>query len=277
MNTIPYTAKEIQAVSLATGISPYKLKKWYAAGTIDAIDKDVVADYVRRSQPPVDAFLTRDDVVFYLGGDEQRLNKALACGALLPTDTGLFYAGDLADLTPHKFALLPPHPNYTPIRPKKNQPIKWFPNTPEKKENFLRAFENRKAACEWWEHDGRSFFIPDGCYSASKMRLPKKTWRADREANAPLYNKAVPVDVHGKSVRVRVQGYASSAETVVNLAVMDDWGVWTYACGRYGAPDQWHQALYRAVRALGLDVTHAADAEAELDRIINWLDTVRDT
>lgn len=273
MSTIPYTAKEIQTVSLATGVSPYKLKKWYAAGTIDVIEKDAVLDYLRRTQNAGDILVPREDAIFYLGNDEARLDAAIACGALLPTIDGMFYTSDFARLDPHTFAVLPPRPEYTPTRPKKNLPLKWFPNTPKKQEAYWRAFENRTAACEWWVADGKTFTIPDGCHCMSKLRLPKKVWRVNMEANAPLYASDVPADVNGKSTRIRVQGYSNTQGTVVNLSIMDDWGVWTYSHGTHPLQEKWGLALWRAVLALGLNVMQAADENAELRRLVRWLDT----
>lgn len=270
MKQIPYTAKQIQAVSLATGVSPYKLKKWYTTGAIAEITTHEVEQELKKHIKS-DTLLDRETAEFYVGGSS-RLDAAIACGAVLPTIDGRFYSDDLVDLTPHKFAVLPAIDGYVATRPTKNEPIKWFPNTVERKAAFMAAYGNRLKQCEWWQQDGKVFTVPDGCFSGSKVRSIQKTWRVDLKANAPLYAPDVVADTLGQVVRVRVQGFSTYRETIVNLAIMDDWCVWTYAHGKYSRIDSWHDALYRAMIGVGLTIPRHKTCEDELQFLTAWLD-----
>lgn len=274
MTHIPYTHKQIKAVSLATGVSPYKLKKWYADASILAIEVGEVLDYLRRADVP-DTTIPADELVHYFGNDETRMNNTIASGAILPLYDGTFYSADLTNLTPHRFAVLPPRKDYTPTRPPRNEPIKWYPNTAAKQAQFQAAFTKRKVQCDWWENDGKVFTIPDGCHAAPRVRGVRLTWRDEYTTNPPLYVASEP-DELGKVVRIKIQGFSTTHETVVNLAIMDDWGVWLYAHGVYARKEAWHEALYRAVLATGLRVAPALDIPHEILRLQKWLDSASD-
>lgn len=273
MTAAIYTARDYRNVSLSTGASVYKIKKWYANGDIKAVETDEVAAYMRRASAPARARLTFDEAVSYLNGDVAKFRAAVQCGALLPLLDGKFYGKDLLQLVPHRFALLPAHTAFTPTRPEPNDPIEWYPHTPKRVEQFMSAFASRRAQCEWWSQDGKVFTIPDGCCATASTRSIKLTWRDERKANAPLYAPDVAADAAGRAVRIRVQGFCSARETVVNLSVMDDYGVWTYSHGRYARFEAWHEALHRAVLALGMQVAPLGDKQATLVFLQQWLDS----
>lgn len=267
-------AESIKAVSQVTGISVYKLKKMLAQGLIPQITVTDVFEYQRRESMR-NARLTAGEVVAYLRHDEGAYREALACGAIMPMVDGKFVGEDVVNLTPHRFALLPPHPAYTPTRPEPNLPIVWNPVSPLARANFNRAFESRLSQSEFWTHDGVNFYAPDGIYCQSKVRGIRKTMRASRLANAPLYAPDVGATPTGQAERIKVQGFTTQRATVVNLSVMDDYGVWAHSHGVYNAPEAWTKALQRAVHMLGMAMvfnpTEAVDSVMEA--IASWLDT----
>lgn len=267
-------AESIKAVSQATGISVYKLKKMLAQGDITQITVTDVFEYQRRESMR-NARLTAGEVVAYLRHDEGAYREALACGAIMPMVDGNFVGDDVVNPTPHRFALLPPHPAYTPTRPEPNLPIVWGFVTNASQWRFDRAFENRLQQSEFWTHDGNAFYAPDGIYCQSKVRGIRKTMRAGRLANAPLYAPDVVATPTGQAERIKVQGFTTPCSTVVNLSIMDDYGVWAHSHGVYNAPEAWVKALQRAVHALGMAMvfTPTDTIDTVLDRLAEWLDT----
>jgi hypothetical protein len=267
-------AQTIRAVSQATGISVYLLKKMLAQGDITQITVDDVFEYQRR-EAIRNARMTEAEVLAYFRHDEGAFHEALANGAIMPLVDGRYLGRDLVELTPHRFALLPPHPAYTPTRPEPNLPIEWNPVSALAKANFKRAFESRQSQSEFWTHDGVNFYAPDGIYCASRVRGIRKTMRASRLANAPLYAPDVVATPTGQAERVKVQGYTTPRATVVNLSVMDDYGVWAHSHGVYNAPEAWVKALQRAVHMLGMamifDATDTIDSV--MGALASWLDT----
>ena len=264
----------IKAVSQTTGISVYKLNKMLAQGLIPQITVTDVFEYQRRESMR-NARMTAGEVVAYLRHDEGAYREALACGAIMPMVDGKFLGKDAVDMQPHRFALLPPHPAYTPTRPEPNLPIEWNPVSPMAKARFEQAFETRLRQSEFWTHDGKSFYAPDGIYCQSKVRGIRKTMRASRLANAPLYAPDVVATPTGQAERIKVQGFTTQRATVVNLSVMDDYGVWAHSHGVYNAPEAWDKALQRAVHALGMAMvfTPTDSIDTVLDRLAEWLDT----
>lgn len=267
-------AQTIKAVSLITGFSVYKLKKMLAQGDITQITVDDVFEYQRR-EAIRNARMTEAEVLAYFRHDEGALREALATGAIMPLVDGSYLGRDLVELTPHRFALLPEYPAYTPTRPEPNLPIEWNPVSPMAKANFKRAFESRLNQSEFWTHDGVNFYAPDGIYCQSKVRGIRRTMRASRLANAPLYAPNVVATPTGKTERIKVQGFTTPRATVVNLSVMDDWGVWAHSHGVYNAPEAWNKALQRAVHMFGMamvfDTTDTIDSV--MARLAAWLDT----
>lgn len=264
----------IKAVSQATGISVYKLNKMLAQGLIPQITVTDVFESQRRESMR-NARMTAGEVVAYLRHDEGAYREALACGAIMPMVDGMFLGEDVVDMQPHRFALLPPHPAYTPTRPEPNLPIEWNPVSPMAKARFEQAFETRLRQSEFWTHDGKNFYAPDGIYCQSKVRGIRKTMRASRLANAPLYAPDVAATPTGQAERIKVQGFTTPRATVVNLSVMDDYGVWAHSHGVYNAPEAWDKALQRAVNALGMAMvfTPTDNIDTVLDRLAEWLDT----
>ena len=267
-------AESIKAVSQTTGISVYKLKKMLAQGDITQITVTDVFEYQRR-EAMRNTRLTAGEVVAYLRHDEGAYREALACGAIMPLVDGNFVGDDVVNLTPHRHALLPPHPAYTPTRPEPNLPIVWHPVSPMAQAQFARAFETRLRQSEFWTHDGKSFYAPDGIYAESKVRGIRKTLRASRLANAPLYAPDVEATPTGQAERIKVQGFTTPRSTVVNLSVMDDYGVWAHSHGVYNAPEAWDKALQRAINALGLSVAFQPTDTIDdmLSVLTTWLDT----
>lgn len=267
-------AESIKAVSQVTGISVYKLKKMLAQGLIPQITVTDVFEAQRRESMR-NARLTAGEVVAYLRHDEGAYREALACGAIMPLVDGRYLGRDLVELTPHRFALLPEHPAYTPTRPEPNLPIEWNPVSPLARANFNRAFESRLSQSEFWTHDGVNFYAPDGIYCQSKVRGIRKTMRASRLANAPLYAPDVVATPTGQAERIKVQGFTTSRATVVNLSVMDDYGVWAHSHGVYNAPEAWVKALQRAVNALGMAVViePTETVDSVMEALASWLDT----
>lgn len=264
----------IKSVSQATGISVYKLNKMLAQGLIPQITVADVFEYQRR-EAARNARMTEAEVLFYLKHDAYSFHAALACGALMPMIDGLYLGKDVVEMTPHRFALLPPHPAYTPTRPAPNLPIVWRPGSPMAQAQFAKAFETRLQQSEFWTHDSNSFYAPDGIYSKPQTRGIRKTMRASRLANAPLYAPDVAATPTGKSERIKVQGFTTPRSTVVNLSVMDDYGVWAHSHGVYNAPEAWDKALQRAVNALGMAVVIAPTEtiDSVMDGLASWLDT----
>lgn len=267
-------AESIKAVSQVTGISVYKLKKMLAQGDIAQITVTDVFECQRR-EAIRNARLTAGEVVAYLRHDEGAYREALACGAIMPLVDGRYLGRDLVELTPHRFALLPEHPAYTPTRPEPNLPIEWNPVSPLARANFNRAFESRLRQSEFWTHDGVNFYAPDGIYCQSKVRGIRKTMRASRLANAPLYAPDVVATPTGQAERIKVQGFTTPRSTVVNLSVMDDYGVWAHSHGVYNAPEAWVKALQRAVNALGMAVVinPTETVDSVMAALAGWLDT----
>lgn len=266
-------AQTIKAVSLTTGFSVYKLKKMLAQGDITQITVDDVFEYQRR-EAIRNARMTEAEVLAYFRHDEGALREALATGAIMPLVDGRYLGRDLVELTPHRFALLPEHPAYTPTRPEPNLPIEWNPVSPLAQANFKRAFESRLRQSEFWTHDGVNFYASDGIYCESRVRGIRKTMRASRLANAPLYAPDVEATPTGQAERVKVQGYTTPRATVINLSIMDDYGVWAHSHGVYNAPEAWDKALQRAVHTLGMamvfDTTDTIDSV--MARLAAWLD-----
>lgn len=267
-------AESIKAVSQATGISPYKLGKMLAQGLIPQI---TVADVfeAQRRESMRNGRLTAGEVVAYLRHNEEAYREALANGSIMPLVDGNFVGDDVVNLTPHRHALLPPHPAYTPTRPEPNLPIVWNPATPMAKARFEQAFETRLRQSEFWTHDGNAFYAPDGIYCQSKVRGIRGVMRASRLANAPLYAPDVAATTTGQAERIKVQGFVTQRSTVVNLSIMDDWGVWAHAHGVYNAPEAWVKALQRAVHALGMAVVIAPTetVDSVMSALANWLNT----
>lgn len=264
----------IKSVSQATGISVYKLNKMLAQGLIPQITVTDVFEYQRRESMR-NARLTAGEVVAYLRHDEGAYREALACGAIMPTVDGKFVGEDVVNLTPHRFALLPPHPAYTPTRPEPNLPIVWGFVNNASQWRFDRAFENRLQQSEFWTRTGDGFHAPDGIYREPQTRGIRKTMRASRLANAPLYAPDVEATPTGQAERIKVQGFTTQRATVVNLSVMDDYGVWAHSHGVYNAPEAWDKALQRAVNALGMALAMSPTETIDnvLDCLASWLDT----
>lgn len=267
-------AESIKAVSQVTGISPYKLGKMLAQGLIPQI---TVADVfeAQRRESLRNGRLTAGEVVAYLRHNEEAYREALANGSIMPLVDGNFVGDDVVNLTPHRHALLPPHSAYTPTRPEPNLPIVWNPATPMAKARFEQAFETRLRQSEFWTHDGNAFYAPDGIYCQSKVRGIRGVMRASRLANAPLYAPDVVATATGQAERIKVQGFATQRSTVVNLSIMDDYGVWAHSHGVYNAPEAWGKALLRAVHKLGMAVSDATphSIDSTLDYLANWLNT----
>lgn len=264
----------IKAVSQTTGISVYKLKKMLAQGDIAQITVTDVFEYQRRESMR-NARLAESEVLFYLKHDEGAYREALACGAIMPMVDGKFVGEDVADLQPHRFALLPPHPAYTPTRPEPNLPIVWGFVNNASQWRYDRAFEARLQQSEFWTRTDDGFHAPDGIYSKPQTRGIRKTMRACRLANAPLYAPDVVATPTGQAERIKVQGFTTPRSTVVNLSIMDDYGVWAHSHGVYNAPEAWVKALQRAVNALGMAVVIAPTETVDgvMDAIASWLDT----
>lgn len=267
-------AESIKAVSQTTGISVYKLKKMLAQGDITQI---TVADVfeAQRREAMRNARLTAGEVVAYLRHDEGAYREALACGAIMPLVDGNFVGDDVVNLTPHRHALLPPHPAYTPTRPEPNLPIVWGFVTNASQWRYDRAYEARLQQSEFWTRTESGFHAPDGIYSKSQTRGIRKTMRASRLANAPLYAPDVEATPTGQAERIKVQGFTTARATVVNLSVMDDYGVWAHSHGVYNAPEAWDKALQRAINALGLAVAFQPTDTIDdmLSVLTTWLDT----
>lgn len=266
-------AESIKAVSQATGVSVYILKKLLAQGLIPKISVLDVFEY-QRDETLRNARMPEAEVLAYFKHKEDAYHEALACGALMPMVDGRYLGKDVVELTPHHFALLPPHPAYTPTRPEPNLPIVWNPATPMAQANFERAFETRLQQSEFWTHDGNAFYAPDGIYCKSKVRGIRKTMRTSRLANAPLYAPDVGATPTGQAERVKVQGFSTPRATVVNLSVMDDYGVWAHSHGVYNAPEAWVKALQRAVHTLGMAMVFAPNETVNdvMARLAAWLD-----
>lgn len=264
----------IKSVSQVTGISVYKLKKMLAQGDIAQITVTDVFEAQRRESMR-NARLTAGEVVAYLRHDEGAYREALACGAIMPLADGKFVGEDVISLQPHRFALLPPHPAYTPTRPEPNLPIVWNPATPMAKARFEQAFATRLRQSEFWTHDGNAFYAPGGIYCQSKVRGIREVMRASRLANAPLYAAWRSLTPTGQAERIKVQGFVTQRSTVVNLSIMDDWGVWAHSHGVYNAPEAWSKTLLRAVHKLGMAVSDATPRSIDitLDHLANWLNT----
>lgn len=266
-------AETIRAVSQATGISVYLLKKMLAQGDITQITVDDVFEYQRR-EAIRNARMTEAEVLAYFRHDEDAFREALAKGAIMPLVDGSYWGKDVVELTPHRFALLPEHPAYTPTRPEPNLPIIWKPVSPLAQANFKQAFETRLRQSEFWTHDGENFYAPDGIYCESKVRGIRKTMRTSRLANAPLYAPDVEATPTGQAERVKVQGYTTPRATVVNLSVMDDYGVWAHSHGVYNMPEAWNKALQRAVHMLGMAMVFDPNdnIDSVMERLSAWLD-----
>lgn len=264
----------IKSVSQATGISVYKLNKMLAQGLIPQITVTDVFEYQRRESMR-NARLTAGEVVAYLRHDEGAYREALDCGAIMPMVDGKFVGEDVVNLTPHRFALLPPHPAYTPTRPEPNLPIVWGFVTNASQWRFDRAFEARLQQSEFWTRTDDGFHAPDGIYSKPQTRGIRKTMRVSRLANAPLYAPDVEATPTGQAERIKVQGFATPRATVFNLSVMDDYGVWAHSHGVYNAPEAWDKALQRAVNALGMALAMSPTDTIDnvLDCLAGWLDT----
>lgn len=264
----------IKSVSQATGISVYKLNKMLAQGLIPQITVTDVFEYQRRESMR-HARLTAGEVVAYLRHDERAYREALACGAIMPMVDGKFVGEDVVNLTPHHFALLPPHPAYTPTRPEPNLPIVWGFVNNASQWRYDRAFENRLQQSEFWTRTDDGFHAPDGIYSKPQTRGIRKTMRASRLANAPLYAPDVVATPTGQAERIKVQGFTTSRSTVVNLSVIDDYGVWAHSHGVYNAPEAWDKALQRAVNALGMAVAiePTEPVDSVMEALVRWLNT----
>lgn len=267
-------AESIKAVSQVTGISVYKLKKMLAQGLIPQITVTDVFEAQRRESMR-NARLTAGEVVAYLRHDEGAYREALACGAIMPLVDGKFVGEDVVNLTPHRFALLPPHPAYTPTRPEPNLPIVWGFVNNASQWRYDRAFESRLQQSEFWTRTESGFYAPDGIYSKPQTRGIRKTMRASILANAPLYAPDVVSTPTGQAERIKVQGFTTARATVVNLSVMDDYGVWAHSHGVYNAPEAWVKALQRAVNALGMAVViePTETVDSVMAAIASWLDT----
>lgn len=267
-------AESIKAVSQVTGISVYKLKKMLAQGDITQITVTDVFECQRR-EAIRNARMTEAEVLFHFKHDNGAFREALATGAIMPLVDGRYLGRDLVELTPHRFALLPEHPAYTPTRPEPNLPIEWNPVSPMAKTRFEQAFETRLRQSEFWTHDGKNFYAPDGIYCQSKVRGIRKTMRASRLANAPLYAPDVVATPTGQAERIKVQGFTTQRATVVNLSIMDDYGVWAHSHGVYNAPEAWTKALQRAVHMLGMAmvIEPTETVDSVMEAIASWLDT----
>ena len=267
-------AESIKAVSQATGVSVYILKKLLAQGLIPKITVLDVFEY-QRDETLRNARMTEAEVLAYFKHKEDAYHEALACGAIMPMVDGMFLGKDVVDMQPHRFALLPPHPAYTPTRPEPNLPIVWGFVNNASQWRYDRAFEARLQQSEFWTRTESGFYAPDGIYSKPQTRGIRKTMRASRLANAPLYAPDVVATPTGQAERVKVQGFTTQRATVVNLSVMDDYGVWAHSHGAYNAPEAWVKSLQRAVHALGMAMvfTPTDTTDMVLDRLASWLDT----
>ena len=267
-------AESIKAVSQTVGISEYKLNKMLAQGLIPKITVADVFEYQRRESAR-NARMTDAEVLLYLKHDDYSFRAAVACGALMPMVDGLYLGKDVVEMIPHRFALLPPHPAYTPTRPEPNLPIVWRPGSSMAKAQFAKAFETRLQQSEFWTHDGNAFYAPDGIYSKPQTRGIRKTMRASRLANAPLYAPDVEATPTGQAERIKVQGFTTPRATVVNLSVMDDYGVWAHSHGVYNAPEAWDKALQRAVHMLGMAMVFnpTETVDSVMAALAGWLDT----
>ena len=72
-----------------------------------------------------------------------------------------------------------------------------------------------------------------------------------------------------------MQGFTTPRATVVNLSIMDDYGVWAHSHGVYNAPEAWDKALQRAVNMLGmaLALNPTETVDSVMAALASWLDT----
>lgn len=251
--------KEIREVAARAGTTVYFINKWLANGDIPDTSFETVQAYMRKLALAKLGMIDRATALFYLDHDANRFNDLLSCGAILPLANGMFYGMDLYDPQPHKFALLPARPDYTPTRPNPNLPIE----RRAKGIIFDRAFENRCKACPEWQRNGyKQMYIADGFWCEARFTNPIDYWQ-DTYAAAPTRG--------GDTTRIYIYAWADKTKTICNLGLVDEYGVMARAHGIYNRARAWHEALYRAVLALGLSVSMAADLDAEIARLQDWL------
>lgn len=259
-------------VSRLTGVSVYKIKKWFADGLIQSVTADAVSDYARRNALANSGELDYQTAVFMLGHDEQRLKDLMDCGAVLPLSNGRFVGLDFIEVKARRFAVLPARPDYKPTRPCVNTPlVSWS----LAHKGFQSSLDRRRAACSYWTFTpAGAFCIADGYYCNNKQPAVSDVWRVTLRCRPMRHSDVITADADGLQPRIFIQAWTAANITVCNLGMLDDWGVMARAHGVYHKSYQWQAALYRAVREIGLDAQALSSIDAELQRLADWLNNV---
>lgn len=197
-------------------------------------------------------------------------------GALLPSESGLYYSKDLMFVRPHRFGVLPSVAGYAPVRPYVNTPTRVTGCTMDM---LYRKLVERRKACPYWlgRHDGvRTGYVwlPDGYMPPTRWGKPLDTWRLTLSARPPLHAPdALPRNSDGTTDRIFIRGHTTNSFTAVYLCMVDDYALPVRSSGMYRAPYAWHDALYRAVCATGYACHKLPRIADETDRLQEWLHT----
>lgn len=192
-------------------------------------------------------------------------------GSLLPLAGGGYYPRDLVEFRPHRFAILPPHPDYTPCRPLPNPPEETSTASLMLRRNVLRRKRN---TCPLWRLEkygsGWMYVLPDGYFQEECRRIENR-WTQVFDVAAPIFWPGVQPDAKGRCPRIFINGYTTRSRTVVNLGILDDYGVMARGYGNTNKSYAWHDALLLAMDAIGWRPLRAVSLEAELVRLVRWV------
>lgn len=243
----------IRQLAMASGLSAYKIQKALDTGAMSAPTAEEATRYARQ-QIDLPARVSQWEAAFFLGSQEA-LEEWQQQGALLPDVDGMYHASDLKNLMPRRFALLPPHPDYTPRRPQAVKPMRWKPHTAERKAQFERAYQNKLTYCPWLTRDAYGFYPPDGCYAGAYPREGAQVQMLRHQA-----------------LRYHLVGFSTKRYTVVQMRLSDSLGGTIYTHGVFHRPDAWTAAASRALEALGFNPAPSFESVADaLNFLDKWL------
>lgn len=268
---------DIKTLAKLFDISQATLRRWYEQGLLSEYNPKAVSECINRypSLHNHERKLTvnRAGVLLHFQHDGRAMNAAIADGSILPLADGLFLRQDLYDMQPHRFAVLPTHPDYTAVRQMPNRIIK----APQMEVVALDNLWRRRERNPYWQYrlapngvDGE-FFLPDGYYLDRSTSKVLGDWKFTLWANALPYSSCLSPDLAGRVPRVFVNAYTTAAHTVLNLGILDDYGVMARSHGYIKRVGEWHSALNLALNNMGFRVPLAESIEAELTRVIEWL------
>lgn len=226
---------------------------------------------------PRDTWMAKGGVESILNAAGESLQVEEAVGSILPLIDGRYWVGDIIAMRPHRFSLLPARLGYFPVRPSLGGERIWNAR------DFATAAEVLKTYSPPLEVNiitspARSpvvkYGAPDGHWLPEKWRYYV---RAAETITVTAGDNIPPRYAQPLGSRITINGWGTADEfrnfTVVNLAIVDDFGVAARAFGVHHSRNAFSKALFKAIAALGYRAALPRDdsVDAAVGFLEDWL------